>query len=137
MTAAATFASLSMRERFLLVETTTTLVAVQLGLRLFSIERLRRWAGRKAPVAASADRVVWAVDAVARRLPGCSCLVSALALQRLLSRRGQPSELHVGVAKQGARLAAHAWLESGGRILIGESEGQTFAPLLSWKAGRS
>jgi hypothetical protein len=81
------------------------------------------------------EPIVWAVAAMARRVPGCTCLVSALALQRLLSRHGHVSELHVGVARQGERFSAHAWLVGDGRILIGETEGETYAPLLAWRAG--
>jgi hypothetical protein len=121
--------------RMLLVEAVLTTLGVRLALPFVPVERLRMWAGRLGSGLQPVEPVVWAVEAAARRVPGCTCLVSALALQRLLSRRGQVTELHVGVAKQGERFAAHAWLVGDGRILIGETDGETYAPLLAWRAG--
>jgi hypothetical protein len=72
----------------------------------------------------SADRVAWAIEATSARIPGGrNCLVLALASECLLGRYGYPSELKIGV-KRGANgeFAAHAWLESGGRVLLGEFE---------------
>ena len=56
--------------------------------------------------------MIWAVDRVAgkRWLPS-SCLSRALAAQTMLRRRGVPSRLCLGVAKEGEALAAHAWIE--------------------------
>jgi hypothetical protein len=46
------------------------------------------------------------------------CLVRALAIQRMLRRRGlSPGELRIGVRMQGGRLLAHAWVEVGGRVI--------------------
>jgi hypothetical protein len=65
--------------------------------------------------------MVWAVDAAGNRLfPRNPCLVQALVVQRLFVRAGQPAELRIGVRKGGAsKLAAHAWVESDGVIVIG------------------
>lgn len=121
--------------RRLLVEAVLTLLWVRLALHIVPVERLRAWAGHVGLDVQPLAPVVWAVRAAARRVPGSSCLVSALALQRLLSRRGHVTELHVGVAKQGERFSAHAWLVGEGKILIGETDGETYAPLLAWRAG--
>jgi hypothetical protein len=77
------------------------------------------------------DRVSWAVRAVSRFVPGASnCLVRALATQALLGKYGYQSELRIGVRKDAdASLAAHAWLESGGAIVIGEFELDQYVPL--------
>ncbi|MBS0547251.1 MAG: lasso peptide biosynthesis B2 protein [Proteobacteria bacterium] len=129
------FLALSGERRHLLVEAAFTLLCVRLALHLVPVERLRAWAGRLGAGLEPLPPVVWAVQAAARRVPGGSCLVSALALQRLLSRRGHVTELHVGVAKQGERFSAHAWLVGEGKILIGETDGETYSPLLAWRAG--
>jgi hypothetical protein len=54
-------------------------------------------------------------DAVARasacHLKPMTCLERALALQRLLLRRGAPVKLRIGVRREGEALEAHAWLE--------------------------
>jgi hypothetical protein len=109
-------------------------VAVRIALRFVAIERVRAWAARVTPGTKPVDRIVWAVDAVSRRLPGTACLSSALALQRLLSRQGHASELHIGVARREERFSAHAWLVHDGRILMGESERDHFTQLVAWKA---
>lgn len=68
-------------------------------------------------------RVVWAVGAVSQRLLGSKpCLVQALVGRWLLARRGIETEIRIGVTKNGQALLAHAWLEQGGRILLGGAE---------------
>lgn len=66
-------------------------------------------------------RLCWAVQAAARRIPGASCLTRALALQHLLACAGQSSRVRIGVAKNASGLESHAWLESRGEILIGNT----------------
>jgi len=71
-----------------------------------------------------AERVGWAVRAVAARAPWTStCLMQAVAGAALLRRRRIPAELHLGVAKDAADpggLAAHAWLTCAGHVLTGD-----------------
>jgi hypothetical protein len=71
------------------------------------------------------------VRAASRFIPGGSnCLVRALAAQTLLGRFGYRSELRIGVRKTpDAGLAAHAWLESAGTVVIGEFELENYLPL--------
>lgn len=79
----------------------------------------------------SPARAAWAVS-VASRLVGRQrvCLVRALAARWMLSLFGYPSELRIGVAKAAdGKFSAHAWLESGGEIVIGKAEAQDFTPL--------
>ncbi len=65
--------------------------------------------------------MVWAIERVGRYLVGKKpCLPQALALQWFLRRKGIVTHLHIGVKKDGEqRIAAHAWLEKNGRVLIG------------------
>jgi hypothetical protein len=129
------FFALGAREQAALVKALVVLLGVQLALRMASIERLKSWASHIGSGAEPLERVVWSVRAVARHLPGCTCLVSAIALQRLLSRQGHVSELHVGVARQGEKFAAHAWLTHDGEFLIGETGSEAYVPLMAWKSG--
>jgi len=64
--------------------------------------------------AATAGR--WVVD---QRRP---CLPIAMAAQRLLARRGFRAVLHLGVGRRGHVLEAHAWVECGGRVVVGRSD---------------
>jgi Transglutaminase-like superfamily len=67
------------------------------------------------------NRVGWRVKTVSRWIPGATCLTQALATQMLLSRRGQESDLRIGVAKgEGGKLEAHAWVELNGKVIIGK-----------------
>lgn len=134
----AAFLELDRADRLLAVEAVSTLAAVRIALHLVTIERLRAWAGRVTtgmpPVEKSVERIAWVVGAASRLLPRTSCLASALALQRMLSKDGHGSDLHIGVAKQGEKFSAHAWLACEGRILVGEVEHGRFTQLVAWKA---
>ena len=132
MRSVATFLALPGSDRRLLLGALATLVRVRAGLRLQSIERLKTWAQQVKAGDSPADRLAWAVRIASRRLPGTSCLASALALQRLLSQQGLASELHIGVARQAGAFAAHAWLTHRGEIVIGEEEHEDFTQLVAW-----
>src|SRR5438874_1247449 len=127
-------------ERWLLIRVALLVVAVRLALALLPWQAVHHLAGRAARPAARpvrpspvpTDRVRWAVEATSSRVPGAVCLTQALALQILLGRRGQASELRLGVARgEGPGLEAHAWLESEGRILIGAADRERYAALPS------
>jgi Transglutaminase-like superfamily len=58
-----------------------------------------------------------------RLLPRASCLARAIAGACLLRREGHDATLTIGVRfDSDHRLHAHAWLESGGRIVAGGHE---------------
>lgn len=64
-----------------------------------------------------------AVIISSRCVPGATCLTQALAAQALLARQGLTAKLCIGVAKNGQRIRAHAWLENPkGEVLIGHSD---------------
>lgn len=61
---------------------------------------------------------------------GMTCLIRACTLQRMLRRRGIPSELRIGMNRSGAAISAHAWVEVMGQA-VGEPEdiGEKFISL--------
>lgn len=69
---------------------------------------------------------VRAVDAIRRALPltlRASCLTQALAGWIMLRRHGAVSRVRIGVASpEEAGFKAHAWLEVGGRVILGDLE---------------
>jgi hypothetical protein len=75
---------------------------------------------RHAPDAVRSGRIAWAANAVDSRLPHSTCLTRALAASLLFTLHGHPATVRLGVARDDGELAAHAWLESDGRIVIGE-----------------
>ena len=74
---------------------------------------------RPGPVHDDPLRVARSVRRAGRLFPGGgNCLVQSLALDRMLRERGHPSELRIGVRREGEALAAHAWVEHDGRALL-------------------
>lgn len=71
------------------------------------------------------------VDRAARRLPGShSCLHRAMAGSWMLNRRGIAASMCFGVARR-PHLKAHAWLVSGGRVVLGSDAMVDFTPIAS------
>lgn len=76
-----------------------------------------------------------AVDTVARCLPfRALCLEQAIAMRRLLRRRGIPATVCLGIARDGADRArpgdgraAHAWVSVGTQVVSGERMRENFA----------
>ncbi len=75
------------------------------------------------------SQLIWAVNAATSVIPRSTCLVRALAAQRLLARHGYPSTLYLGVARTSEGLDAHAWLDHNGTTLIGAADPGHYAPL--------
>jgi hypothetical protein len=130
----AAFLALGLGEKTLLLRAFAALLTARGALTVLPLGRLRAWARQmRASDGRPVDQIVWALSAASRRTPGATCLVSAFALQRLLSREGHASELHIGVAKRGEALAAHAWVVCEGRTLIGEYDGEDYTHLIAWR----
>ncbi|NQW54536.1 MAG: lasso peptide biosynthesis B2 protein [Rhodospirillales bacterium] len=130
----AAFCALPRGDRRVLVKAVATLVLVRCALHVVSIDRLRAWAGDVRKRSRPADRIIWSVRAAARRVPGATCLCSALTLQRLLSSAGHPSQVQIGVARDATGFIAHAWLVHDGVVVIGEEEHERYARLTAWDA---
>jgi len=76
-------------------------------------------------------QVKWAIGAAQRRIPWTiPCLATAIAANRLLARRGIPSEIRLGVRTSAtANIDAHAWLVADGVFVTGAREMPQFEPL--------
>ena len=103
-----------------MVETMILVVAVEIGLRLWSISALLAWLDRL-HVSESRRRSTPSYQlerftAAAYRLKplDSTCLRESLVLYGLLRRRGAAPRLCLGVMKDGHHLAAHAWIECTG-----------------------
>ena len=87
---------------------------------------------RRSTSNATIEKIGWAVSVAKRFVPRGDCLPQALAAESLLLRDGYPVELRIGVLKRDhGRLEAHAWVESGGQVVVGDlTQGlSTYAPL--------
>lgn len=123
---------LAVIDRQLIFEALLIVPAVRLALTLLPFRIVLAMVRRRrcAPVAnVAVQRVAWAVTAVARRVPGATCLTRNLAAMLLLARHGHPSTLRLGIAKNDGRLAAHAWLESGGQTILDAPQDGTLVAL--------
>jgi hypothetical protein len=121
---------------WLLLRAFTLTVGVRVALRLVPFRILRRvvHARRRPPTpgAPEVDRIAWAVQASARRVPDATCLTQALVAETLLHRAGHEAILHLGVARPGeggGGLDAHAWVESEGQVVVGGGELDRFTRL--------
>jgi hypothetical protein len=132
------FFRLPASERWLLVKAALLLGAIRVGLWLLPFRTLRSLLDRAAAFRRvretdleSTDVVVWAVEVAARYVPAFdTCLTRALATQMLLSRRGCPALLRIGVVRSlEGKFEAHAWVESDGRVVIGGYELERYTPL--------
>jgi hypothetical protein len=141
------FRSLDGRNRRMVAEAAVLLLLARAGLAVLPFDILRRGlrshAGAPREMAVVPDklvrRVAWAVTAVAHRLPlRTTCLVESLAADAMLRRRGCVCDLRFGVRPpQGAsdRLAAHAWIEHRGVVVLGEIDGLRDYSVLSGPKG--
>jgi Transglutaminase-like superfamily len=106
---------------------------VRIALWVVSYRRVRAVTARMsrprvahAPASAAAraegqQRIAWAVTSAARFVPDASCLTQALVAKTLLDRERLDGMLRIGVAVQGRRkLRAHAWIQSGQLVLVGD-----------------
>jgi hypothetical protein len=127
MSAWRTFAALSGRERALLVAAGVVVAGVRAALILLPsrliiryISRLGAHTNEREPHTVPLSEVIWAVEAVTRRLRGSSCVTESVSALLLLRRHGYAARFCVGVAR-GPRgdFQAHAWLEREGRTVIG------------------
>jgi Transglutaminase-like superfamily len=132
------FYRLPTSERWLLARAALLLGAIRVGLWLLPFRTLRSLLDRatvfyrvRETDYQSTDLVVWAVEVAAKHMPGFdTCLTRALAAQVLLSRRGHPAVLRIGVVKSAVgKFEAHAWVESDGRVVIGGHELERYTPL--------
>lgn len=126
------FLRLPGNEQRLLLKAMLLLGAIRLGLWSLPFQTLQRLLARLARTAVRPPTaewehkgsVVWAVETAGRYMPPvATCLTKALTAQVLLLRRGYPALLHIGTVKEdGGRFLAHAWVESGGKVVIGGHE---------------
>ena len=122
-------------DKVLLAETAALTVLFRVVMSLAPFARTQRLAasladglpGSRRKRVRQAARIGRAVEIVGRSLPLASCLSQALAAQVLLTRSGHDAEIRIGVTrKSDGRLAAHAWVELDGHVLVGDHEIERF-----------
>ena len=128
------FLQMTARQRLLVVEAALFLGLSRLLLIALPFGRIAPWLQRvpdsRPGDTATVLAVRQAVTVAARNVPwNAVCLPQAMAAKAMLARRGQGSALHLGAARAGSGLTAHAWLVAGGEVVIGEAGIAEVAPL--------
>ena len=122
----------NLRDLTLAARAARVIMGAHMQLRWRSIQSMRAWATTRSRRIGAKPELLDAFRRAAARLPG-TCLVRALALQRLLAEHGYASELRIGVARADDRLLAHAWLIDASEVLVGGGhEAETFKVLANW-----
>lgn len=130
----------SWRFRLLVAEAIIRLVTARFLVRHVPF---RHWRGFLGQMGADVSQIglrqveigvlVKAIERADARLPfACKCLPRAMALHAMMRRRGISGELVIGVlesARRGSIEDLHAWVETGGEILIGDV-GERFHPIV-------
>ena len=123
------FLSLPFGRKKLLAQSLLLIWLIRIGLWTFSFERLNKWLFSCDSEMSNGKTENWneieiisdAVRSSSRYVPRASCLTQAFAVAILLRRRGQHSQLKIGVNKDAnEKFTAHAWIEINGQIIIGK-----------------
>ena len=126
------FTRLTATERALRVEAAALCAIAGPGLEIARTETVAGWLGAWLGPRddAPAVEIARAIDAASRRVPFADrCLPRALVAQAMLTRRGHPADVHLGVARPGGRFTAHAWTTVDGAIVIGGEAAADHVPL--------
>jgi hypothetical protein len=132
-------------QRVYLREATVRLAMAQLAVRFLPATWILRWARRQPrrinrfALFTAAGWVRWSIEtAAAKPWLNAACLPRALAAQAMLRRRGIPSRLCLGVAREGSKLSAHAWIELGqDLIVVGEAPVPQYTRLVEFGGERA
>jgi hypothetical protein len=114
-------------------------LAIRIGLWLFPFGEVRTRVAAVHPRSRAAsgsdadERIAWAVTSAARYVPAATCLTQALTAKVLLTIAGREATLRIGVAKDGDRLRAHAWVEGSGRVIVGDHDLSRFTVLPTYE----
>ena len=140
------YLTLSRADQRLLLSAYVSLALVEVGLRTLGFRRLIAWVPEvgQPPQSVEPATLRWAMESaywleVASRhsLIRAQCLHRAIALHYWLRRAHLPSMLRIGVRKEGAALAAHAWVELYGQPLQDHASSvEAFTPLPVLDGGR-
>ncbi|WP_048190974.1 lasso peptide biosynthesis B2 protein [Methanobacterium sp. SMA-27] len=128
------FYKLSSEKKSLFIKSLILTIFIRLSLSLLSFSRGKKISKifsippNNSKATSTIGDIIWSVRVVSPYIPRATCLTQAITGQILLSRYNHRSNLKIGVMK-GDEFEAHAWLEIGDEIVLGESENE-FVPIL-------
>lgn len=105
-------------------------LVVRIGLWTTKYQRIRALLVRPCPADPQFERritvarITHAVERIARFVPDASCLTQTISCQAILSWKGIPSTITMGLKKdEGGALKAHAWLSWNDQVVLEGNEG--------------
>lgn len=136
------FLDLPASDQAVLISSVLLIWVIRLGLSLLSfrnlcvlLSRLEQVLTRPSElgIESTGERIVWGVGIASRFMPGTqNCLAQALAARVLLGWQSSPACVCIGVARgEKGELKAHAWVESGGKIILGGDDVSDYASLIA------
>lgn len=114
--------------RHYLSEAAMMLILARIALWILPASQIFGWANRpqrrcRRFASAEASWTAWSIETLSSKSwIGASCLSCAIAAHAMLRRRGIASRLCLGVARDDRTMVAHAWVESGQRVIVGAAE---------------
>ena len=108
-------------EKRLILEALARLACVRIELNISSPALVfKRHTGSDA-CRPSPKQIGLSVERAAKLIPGTTCLPKALAAAKMLCSRGYDCDLRLGLKEDAGRVAAHAWVEVAGEVILGGS----------------
>jgi len=123
------FIKLPSRDKLVAFESLFWVIQVRIMLWLLSFPSVQRKVQKRVgkynltpEYVISMARLQTMIVAASRYVPRATCLVQALAGYILFSKYGYQPSIKIGVSTLNGEFEAHAWLEHGDRVVLGESE---------------
>jgi hypothetical protein len=123
------FIKLPSRDKLVALESLFWVIRIRITLWIFPFPSVQRKVQKNAskyhPTTEhliSMDRLRIMIMVASRYVPRATCLVQALAGYILFSKYGYQPSIKIGVLTENGEFEAHAWLEHGKRVVLGESE---------------
>ena len=132
------FLYLSLEDKILFFKTMVLVGVFRIGLLIVPLKLIQQFSDSVTPKSSkpktniiSSEKISWCVKTVGNYIFGPkSCLPLALAAEVLLKENGYPAIINIGVYKgDEIKLEGHAWVESEGKIIVGEETMQYYTPL--------
>lgn len=124
------FSAVASGERKMFLEAAALIVITRVAIALVPFRFISKClelysCGRRAttPSDDALKNVRLAILRAAPLIPHTTCLTQSLVGAAMMSRRGYPAKICIGVAKRENKFGAHAWVECDGAAVLGSGAG--------------
>lgn len=122
------FIKLSSQDKLIAMESLFWVIRIRIMIWLFPFSTVQRKVQNIATKYPSSNHTITAsrlrilIVSTSRYVPQATCLVQALAGYIVFSKYGYNTAIKIGVLTENGEFEAHAWLELGEKVVLGESE---------------